>query len=102
MIKVSVMYPYLSGSIFEMDYYLNKHIPMVKDALGEGLKRVDVDCGIAGGGNAEPVYSVMAHLYFDSVGSFKRSFVPHSEKIMADIPNYMDSQPLIQISEIQI
>lgn len=102
MIKVSVMYPYLSGSIFEMDYYLDKHIPMVKEALGDGLKRVDVDRGLVGGGDAEPVYSVMAHLYFDSMESFQRSFGPHSEQIMADIPNYTDSQPLIQISEIQI
>lgn len=102
MIKVSVMYPYLSGSRFEMDYYLTKHIPLVKEALGERLKSVDVDRGLAGGGNVEPVYSVMAHLYFDSVESFKRSFGPHSEKIMAEIPNYTDLQPLIQISEVQL
>jgi uncharacterized protein (TIGR02118 family) len=44
----------------------------------------------------------MGHLYFDSVGAFQGAFGPHTKEIMADIPNYTDVQPTIQISEVKI
>ena len=33
MIKVTVLYPAGDGKKFDMDYYTNKHIPMVKACL---------------------------------------------------------------------
>ena len=47
-------------------------------------------------------YVAMAHLLFDSVEAFQSAFGPHAEAIMADIPNYTDIQPTIQISEVKI
>jgi hypothetical protein len=40
MIRVLVMYPNEPGKKFDMDYYLNKHITMVNDTIGDlGLVR---------------------------------------------------------------
>ena len=36
MIKVTVMYPNEEGKKFDMDYYVNKHIPMVAGLLTPG------------------------------------------------------------------
>jgi uncharacterized protein (TIGR02118 family) len=44
----------------------------------------------------------MGHLYFDSATDFQAAFGPHADAIMADIPNYTDIQPTIQISEVRI
>jgi uncharacterized protein (TIGR02118 family) len=44
----------------------------------------------------------MGHLYFDSLADFQAAFGPHAKDIMADIPNYTDIQPTIQISEVKI
>jgi uncharacterized protein (TIGR02118 family) len=44
----------------------------------------------------------MGHLYFDSAANFQAAFGPHAAAIMADIPNYPDIQPTIQISEVKI
>jgi len=38
MIKVSVFYPNEERKKFDMDYYCNKHIPMVQQKLGAALK----------------------------------------------------------------
>jgi len=43
----------------------------------------------------------MAHLLFDSVQAFQGAFGPHADSIMADILNYTDIQPILQISEVK-
>lgn len=103
MIKVSVMYPSAGGAGFDMEYYLNKHVPMVKDLLGSELRGFYVDRGLAGAEpGSTPVYSGMAHLLFDSVEAFQNAFGPHAERIMGDAPNYTTARPAIQISEIKL
>ena len=103
MIIVSVLYPSGVGSKFDMDYYLQRHIPMVQRRLGAPLKRVAVERGLAGGApGAPPPYLAAAHLYFDSVEAFQGAFAPHAEPILSDVPNYTNTTPLIQISEVSL
>mgnify|MGYP001812605126 CR=1 FL=1 len=103
MIKVSVMYPNSEGANFDIDYYCNTHIPMVGELLGDALKGGAVDSGLAGGapGEAAP-FIAMGHITFESVEAFQDSFGPNAEKIMADLANFTNVQPQIQISEIKI
>jgi uncharacterized protein (TIGR02118 family) len=102
MIKVSVMYPNSEGSTFDMRYYCETHIPMVQQKLGAALKGVAVDQGIGGEepGSTAP-YLALCHLLFDSVEAFQTSFAPHAEEFGEDIPNYTNTQPTIQISEVK-
>ena len=48
MIKASLMYPYSEGKGFDMNYYCEKHMPMVKQKLGSACKSIAVEQGIAG------------------------------------------------------
>jgi len=103
MIKVSVLYPNGAGRKFDIDYYCRVHMPMVERLLGAPLQRIAVEHGLGGGApGAPPPFLALGHLYFESVGAFQNAFAPHAEKIMADIPNYTDSSPVIQISEVKI
>jgi uncharacterized protein (TIGR02118 family) len=103
MIKISVLYQNEEGKKFDMEYYCNKHIPLVQRKLGAACRSVAVEQGLSG---AEPgsraTYIAMGHLYFDSVEAFQTAFGPNAEAIMGDIPNYTDIQPKIQISEVKI
>lgn len=103
MIKVSVLYPHSNGAKFDMAYYLEKHMPMVRQKLGSTCKGMAVEQGIAGGSpGAPPTYVAMGHLLFDSAEAFQSAFAPHAAAIMADIPNYTTIQPVIQLSEIKL
>ncbi len=103
MIKVSVFYSNTEGSKFDMNYYCNSHIPMVRQKLGAACKGASVEQGIAGATpGSPPAFVAMGHLYFDSAQAFQTAFGPHAEAIMADIPNYTDIQPTIQISDVKI
>ena len=103
MIKVSVMYPNTPGAKFNHDYYRDQHMPMVKAKLGAALKSYTVDKGLAGGAPGAPAtYVAMCHLFCDSVETFQAGFGPHAKEIMADIPNYTDIAPVMQISEVVV
>jgi uncharacterized protein (TIGR02118 family) len=102
-IKVSVLYPNTAGCKFDMEYYLTRHMPMVQQKLGPACKRMAIEEGIAGGAPGTPAtYVAMGHLYFDSTDAFQTAFAPHAQSILADIPNYTNTQPTIQISEVRL
>jgi len=84
MIKVSALYPNGGGKTFDMEYYRNKHIPMVSSLMGAALKDIATDQGVAGGAPDAPApYLAIGHLYFDSIADFQNAFGPNAEKIMA-------------------
>jgi uncharacterized protein (TIGR02118 family) len=101
MIKVSVMYPYAPGARFDHDYYRDQHMPLLKARMGDFCRYYTIDRGLAGGtpGSA-PAFVAMCHVYCDSVDAFQAGFAPHAAEIMADVPNYTDLQPTLQISEV--
>lgn len=103
MIKVSVLYPNAPDVRFDLDYYCNQHMAIVRECLGAACKGIAVDAGLASAtpGQAAP-YIAMGHLFFDSVAVFEQSFAPHAERIMGDLPNFTDSQPLVQISDVKL
>ena len=103
MIKVSVMYPNKPGARFDHAYYRDKHMPLLKARMGDSCKFYTVDKGLAGGGPGEPAtYVGMCHVFCESVEAFQAGFGPHAKEIMADIPNYTDLTPVIQISEVVV
>jgi len=101
MIKVTILYPNSEGKTFDMDYYTNKHMPMVASLLGDSLKVFKIDKGLAGRTQEEPVpYLAIGYLYFDQLSAYQNSFGPNAKKIVGDIPNYTNIQPVLQISEV--
>ena len=103
MIKVSVLYPQSPDSTFNVDYFVNSHIPMVQSKLGAACKGIELEVGLAGvEPGTPPTYMAMGHLHFDSVDAFEAAFGAHAESLLADIPNYTNTQPVFQISEVRI
>ncbi|MEQ8217638.1 MAG: EthD family reductase [Arenibacter sp.] len=103
MIKVSVLYPNGEGKNFDMDYYCNHHVSLVGELLGDSVKAATVEKGIGGAIPGSPAtYAAMGNLYFASMDSFQNSFGPNAEKIMGDLPNFTNIEPVVQISEVMI
>jgi len=54
MIKVSVLYPHADGRRFDMDYFVNRHLPLVDQPWGPALLRREIDAGLSGAGPGTP------------------------------------------------
>ncbi len=103
MIKVSVLYPHGEGKKFDIDYYCNRHLPMAAGLLGDAVKGTTVEKGVGGAvPGSPPTYIAMGNIYFDSIQEFQNSFGPIAGKLMSDLPNFTDIEPIIQISEVEI
>lgn len=101
MIKMTIFYPNGDGKTFDMDYYTNKHMVMIARTLGGSLKGMSIDKGLAGATPETPIpYLAIGHLYFENMTSFQNSMGPHAKEFRADVPNYTNIQPVIQVSEV--
>ena len=101
MVKIAIMYPNEVNKTFDMDYYANKHMPMVASLFGAPLKAYAIDKGISGRTPDEPLpYLAFGYFYFDSVTAYNEAFGPNAEKILGDIPNYTNIKPVVLISEV--
>lgn len=103
MIEVSALYPNGEGKTFNMDYNCNTHIPMVAGLLGNKVKGATVEKGLGGGepGSQAP-NAVMGNLYFETMQDFENSFGANADAIMADLPNFTNIEPMIQVCEVII
>jgi uncharacterized protein (TIGR02118 family) len=102
MVRITVLYPAESGKKFDHDYYVRTHMKLVRDRLSAfGLVRTEVDRGVASGVPGAPApYVALGHVYFERAEDFAKGMGQHGAEIMADIANYTNIQPQIQISEI--
>ena len=101
MIKVSVMYPNGKDVKFDSDYYINSHLPMIVNALGDALKGLELDLGVASRVPGQPApYVAIAHLKFDDVAAFQAAFGPHAKDFAADVKNYTNADGQLQISNL--
>lgn len=102
MIRVTVLFPKTSDSHFDMDYYLSKHVPMTTDklqSLGFPVE-AEVDQGL-GSLTGEPApYAAIGYLLFEKMEDLQTGLATHGAEIMADIPNFTNVQPQIQVGTI--
>ncbi|WP_343486771.1 EthD family reductase [Allomuricauda sp. d1] len=101
LVKVAILYPNSDDATFDIAYYAEKHMPMVADLFGEALRHYAIDKGVAGRTPEEPIpYVAVGYFYFDQLSDYENAFGANAEKILGDIPNYTNIQPVVQISEV--
>jgi uncharacterized protein (TIGR02118 family) len=101
MIKVAILYPNGEGKTFDMDYYSTKHMPLAASLFGDALVTMSIDKGLSSGVPDVPVpYLAMGYFYFENMEVMQKVMGPNRDQLRADIPNYTNIQPVIQVSEV--
>lgn len=101
MIKATVLYPNELGKNFNLEYYIQHHVPLVARLLGSALKKAEVEKGISGATpGSTPANIIIGYLYFDTIEDFQNSFGPNAGEIVGDVKNFTDINPILQISEV--
>lgn len=103
MVKVSIFYPSKPDSHFDVDYYLNTHMPLSIGLLGSAVKSVSVEIGLLGGTPDQmPPFTAICNFTCETARAFTEAFLPNADILQGDIPKYTNIAPVIQISEIRL
>ena len=103
MVKVSVLYPNKPGARFDVEYYLNTHMPMSARLLGPAVKAITVEIGRPGPGTEDvPPFAAICGFTCKTVQDFMDAFLPVAGQLQGDIPTYTDIAPVIQFSDIRL
>ena len=101
MYKVSVMYPNTEDGNFDYDYYVKKHMELVKEHLRPfGLVNTSVEKGISGGGDKSSPFVCIGCLYFKTEDGYDKGIAKTGTLLREDIANYTNITPIRQISKI--
>ncbi len=97
--RLSASYPYTET--FDMDYYLETHIPLVEELWADnGLLEVRIDRGVAVPGSEDNApLVVMTLLTFGSLEDLEAALAEDGDAIVGDIPNFTDAGVELQINE---
>ena len=100
--KVTILYPNGEGKTFDMDYYEQKHMPMVAGFIGNNLLFYEIDRGISGRTpNDQPPYLAIGYFYVSDVAEYGKAIAQNRDAIIGDFKNYTNVQPVINISEVR-
>jgi len=100
-IRMSVFYPTGTSAQFDHSYYTGEHRKLVQTRLGDfGLKAIDMEKGVSDPTGGPPSYVACGHLTFTSLQDFQTGWAKHGNEIVADVPNFTNIQPVVQISEV--
>lgn len=95
--RLSAVYPQTESSTFDMDYYLNTHIPLVEE-LFQPLS-VEVNEGVSGAEEGSPPpYAVMTDITFATLEDLQNAVRDHGAEIVGDIPNFTGVEVQLQIN----
>ena len=106
MVRISFSYACTDGSFFDAAYYVGNHLPLVLRKLKPyGIVKAEVDLSSSGeGGDVaerfDKHYHAIGYLYFDAADDFVRGFEQEGAELKANIPNYTNITPVVQMSEV--
>lgn len=101
MIKVSVLYPRAPGSRFDHAYYRDVHMAEAVKRLGPAMASITAERGLNPGAPwPDAAFEAIAVFTCASLEAYAAAFAPHADWLQADIANYTDITPVIQISDL--
>lgn len=97
MIALTVLYPKAADSHFDLPYYLNTHIPLVKERLTSmGLTNVIMQEAV----EPNAPFAMITSLVFSTGDELGAGMGAHGPELMGDIPNFTNVTPQTQVCQL--
>lgn len=97
---VTVLYPNQADGHFDFTYYRDKHLPMMLEMLGDNVVSMQLRRGMHAVDGSPAPYLCLLNTHIRSPEQFAQVMTDNSTRVLGDIPNYTNLQPIIQIDEV--
>jgi len=101
MYTVLVMYPNQEGAKFNVDYYLETHMPLVEKQLKpHGLVSWEVLHGLSGTAGTAAPYLCVGMMRFKTPEGYDKGVQAVGELLRGDIPNFTNVRPVRLLTKV--
>jgi uncharacterized protein (TIGR02118 family) len=97
---LTVLYPNGEDVKFDFDYYRDKHLTLIMGLYGKTIKRFELRRAVTAAGQPKPPYVAAVNIWVADLPAFEALGAQHSQTLIADVPNFTNSMPIIQNEEI--
>ena len=97
--RIVILYPTTPDAPFNLDYYLKKHIELVRASFGDAVPRISVYRGLDGPDGKPAPFVISAAIEFRDMSSLVAASQRHGAKIAQDVANFTTIRPIVQIEE---
>jgi uncharacterized protein (TIGR02118 family) len=97
---ITVLYPNGPGVTFDFDYYLKHHATLIDRLYGASIAKLELRRGSATPVGSPAPYIAVINIWIADQGAFDAAGAKHGATLIADVPNFTNIMPIIQIDEI--
>jgi uncharacterized protein (TIGR02118 family) len=97
---VTVLYPNTPGVTFDFDYYLKQHATLIDRLYGGSIAKLELRRGSATPQGLPAPFVAIINIWIADQAAFDAAGAKHGATLIADVPNFTNTMPTIQIDEI--
>lgn len=95
---LQVLYPAKDGTTFDYAYYGTEHYKVLHTHMGAHIDSDQVVKGVASGPDVPPAFHAIYTARFKDMETLQAALAV-AGPVLADIPNYTDTEPVMLIGE---
>lgn len=96
---VTVLYRNAPDLRFDFDYYVRRHIPLIQKVFGKGITRIELRKCLNSPDGSPPEFLAVISIWLGDPDAYQAGLA-RSQELIADVPNFTNGQPVIQIGEV--
>jgi uncharacterized protein (TIGR02118 family) len=97
---ITVLYPAKGNEAFDFDFYFNRHIPLIKDILGNSLHRIEVRRGQSAQDGGTPTYVAVISIWIADWEAYEKAMAARAQELIDEVPLFTKVMPIIQTDEV--
>jgi uncharacterized protein (TIGR02118 family) len=97
---ITVLYANKPGIKFDFDYYKKQHATLIHRLYGKGIAKLELRRGLSAPDGSPPAHIAVISIWIGSQEVFDAAQAKHAPELIADVPNFTNTMPSIQIDEV--
>jgi len=97
---INILYPAKDNDAFDFEFYLRRHVPLIKDILGSSLHRLEVRKGASAQDGGAPTYTCVISIWIADWPAYEKALAARASELIAEVPLFTKVMPMIQTDEV--
>jgi len=97
---ITVLYPNTAGVTFDFNYYLKHHATLIDRLYGKSIAKLELRRGTTAPDGSPAPFVAIINIWIADQDAFDSAGAKHGPTLIADVPNFTNTMPTIQIDEI--